>query len=247
MVKMFHEISRNHFITFSYLPKVIILMAVIGCGGQQIEKPPIKPPQPPPPRPTNTQLNRWDQGIRKMKPVVIVIDPGHGGNKPGTMIGSLPGKTLNLMIAKSLAEELTSYGANVILTRDNDRDIDLVERAEISNQNRADFFISIHNDSNPNSAINGATIYLEPNAQRKTENIALSIKKAFQNAGIECLGVRRKELIVLINNKRPAILVECGFLSNPTEAAKLNQASYRHKLARTIAHGIAEYFINSQY
>ena len=121
---------------------------------------------------TPVQPTPWEKGQKQMRASVIVIDAGHGGKDPGALArrkGDLPEKTINLLIANKLAEELEKYGARVILTRREDRFIELLDRAEISNVQEADLFISIHADTAPSESANGLAIYLENNARARTE------------------------------------------------------------------------------
>ena len=130
----------------------------------------------------------------------------------------------------------------VVRTRRDDRFIELEERAAISNRVRADLFVSIHADAAPNGKAFGTTLYIEPKAYARTRRIAASINRSLAAAGFDCRPIRRAEFRVLVENKRPAVLIECGYMTNPADAAKLNAAWYRNKIAREIARGIAEFF-----
>ena len=94
------------------------------------------------------------------KKITIAIDAGHGGIDPGT-IGKrkVPEKTITLMYAKRLKEVLQKKGFNVVLTRDNDRTLQLAKRVEIARKNNADLFISIHTDAHNDNKVKGTTVY----------------------------------------------------------------------------------------
>lgn len=186
-------------------------------------------------RPTNGSLPKITGSI--------VVDAGHGGDDPGASgRGGLPEKQIVLMIANRLADELRACGARVVQTRRDDRYVSLDGRVAISNRYRPNLFVSIHADAAENQLATGTTIYVERNATLKTLRFAQSINRALKGAGFECRGIRRQDFRVLKDNNYPAILIECGYLTNDQEAAQLNSSWYRNKIARTIARGIAEYF-----
>lgn len=146
------------------------------------------------------------------------------------------------MIAGELAELLEDSYAEVIQTRKDDRFIELDRRAEIANQTNADLFVSIHADAAANRDAFGTTIYIEPAAYRQTRQIAQSIKVAIEAAGLKCRGIRQNNARVLRNNRQPAVLIECGYMTNRADAARLNDSVYRGRLARAIADGIINHF-----
>ncbi len=169
----------------------------------------------------------------------IIIDPGHGGKDPGAPgKGPLPEKMVNLKIATRLASILKERGANVISTRTSDRFISLNARAATADRARADLFVSIHSDASQNSAADGSTVYIARNASRQSQKVAQSIVSSLKQAGIKCRGIDRAGFRVLIGHSRPAVLIECGFLSNLAEAKKLATASYQTKVSSAIADGI---------
>lgn len=174
---------------------------------------------------------------------VIVVDAGHGGSDPGAgEVGFSPvsEKHIVLDIALKLAEKLRSQGAKVIMTRKDDTFVELPVRAAIAQQNNTDLMVSIHADSFPKSSRQGTTIYIAPNASYKSSKAARSIVKSFNNAGIKSLGINTdRNFHVLVKHSRPAVLIECGYLTNRQDAKNLNSAQYRSKIANVIASGIA--------
>jgi N-acetylmuramoyl-L-alanine amidase len=173
----------------------------------------------------------------------IVVDAGHGGHDPGALgRGPVPEKVVNLDIARRLAERLEEGGANVIMTRGSDRFISLDERAAIADRSRADLFVSIHADSSPRSSVTGMTIYVARGAGRESRRAAEAIAAALTRAGLELRGVQAAGYRVLVGHSRPGVLIECGFLSNRGEAARLASAGYRDQIAAAIAEGIEDYF-----
>lgn len=177
-------------------------------------------------------------------PVTIVIDPGHGGKDSGTQGRSHASeKQIVLDIALELAQLLADRGVNVVMTHSTDRFIELADRAAIAERRKADLFVSIHADFSRNLDASGATVLIGRTASEQSKRAAWKIKTALQRTGIACRKTRPQRLAVLEDHSRPAVLVECGFLSHHTEAANLNTSWYQSKIAQAIAEGISDYFL----
>jgi len=178
-----------------------------------------------------------------MGAVTIVVDAGHGGKDPGALgVGPLPEKTININVAMKLARLLEQRGAHVVTTRDSDRFITLDGRAALAERTRADLFVSIHADAARRASATGATVYIARNAHRESVQAAESILAALERAGIECRGIRRAGFRVLVGHSRPAVLVECGYLTNRAEAQRLSTPSYQAHITEAVAEGIADHF-----
>ncbi|NLK08725.1 MAG: N-acetylmuramoyl-L-alanine amidase [Firmicutes bacterium] len=190
---------------------------------------------------------RWDPGSLKGK--VIVVDPGHGGDNPGTRgVGPQPEKDNVLAVGWDLKSMLEYAGAKVIMTRDGDYspggpNADQLEaRVRIANVSAADAYVSIHNDWNDNAYLTGSTTYFfSPDGHRLGASLQRGITKELKSKD---LGVRWANYYVLRNTAMPAALVELGFLSNTQEARLLSTRSYQTKAATGIYHGLVEYFSN---
>ena len=169
----------------------------------------------------------------------VVIDPGHGGKDPGTTsyYGNYE-KHFNLSVARKVASQLKSRGVHVIMTRNSDIYPELNERAEIANRAGADLFVSIHGDSHPKPSQNGYTIYVARSASWSSKKTAAAIDQAMGQTGLSSVGIRNQDYRVLVRTTMPAVLIECGYLSNPSEAAMLNDSAFQDRLARAIADGI---------
>ena len=126
------------------------------------------------------------------------------------------------------------------MTRDNDSFIELDRRAQIAERSKASLFVSVHADSARREAASGAGVHIYNKASRQSQAAALKIVGAFKKYGLKTRGVFRNNFHVLREHSRPAVLVECGFLTNPGDAALLNDAQYRAKFAAVLAEGIAE-------
>ena len=141
-----------------------------------------------------------------------------------------------------MKNKLQGLGANVVMTRSTDRFIELDSRAAAADRYRADLLVSIHADSLPDYKIRGATFYVSENSRASyiSRKIAKSLNASFKAAGIETRGIRTANFRVLVKHSRPAVLVECGYLTNRNDAGRLNASWYRAKLAAAIADGITK-------
>jgi len=169
----------------------------------------------------------------------VVIDPGHGGKDPGAI--SYHGnyeKTIVLSIARKVAYYLENRGVRVIMTRNSDTFIELNERADIANRAGADLFVSIHADAHASRSQNGYTIYVARSASWSSKKIGVAISQAMGQTGLASKGVRNADFRVLVRTACPAVLVECGYLSNPSEASLLYDDDFQDRIARSIADGI---------
>ena len=196
----------------------------------------------------NTKVN----AIMPLSGKIIVIDPGHGGKDPGTISDTTYESNINLAISKALEIELSKAGATVILTRNDDYDLsvpnarwrkksDFDNRINLINDSKADIYLSIHLNYLTNSAYYGPQVFYD---NKDTENLATII----QNTLNTNLNTDRK--IKPIPSKTymydklnvPGVLIECGFLSNPSEKSKLITEEYQQKLAILIKDALISYF-----
>ncbi|CAG7654747.1 N-acetylmuramoyl-L-alanine amidase [Paenibacillus allorhizosphaerae] len=178
-----------------------------------------------------------------LKGKIIVIDPGHGGVDHG-VIGkkySSSEKTLNLKTSRYLADLLRQAGAQVIMTRTDDKENPaLSERVEVSEKKRADAFISIHYNSSPKPVNGTLTFYY---SKSKDEPLARKIETQLSKSlGLKSNGISFGDYHVLRENAQPSTLVELGFLSNPKDEAIVRSADYQQKAAAAIAAGLKDYF-----
>ena len=174
---------------------------------------------------------------------LVVLDPGHGGSANGAEYGGVKEKDLNLSIALQAAELLEDAGAAVLLTRADDRDMDLYARTDLANGQGADLFVSIHCNASldHDDALGVYTCAYSEDTEgwRLAETLYRAVQAA---AGAPGFGMEpRPNLAVLRTSGMPAALVECGFMSTPRELALLVQPQYQAKLARGIADGVLAY------
>lgn len=177
----------------------------------------------------------------------IYIDPGHGGNDSGA-IGSagLKEKDVNLNIAIKVRQILEKHGINAILTRHDDSRVELIDRVKMANDNRADYFISIHINSASNSTATGTETFAFPNSSVGAK-LANAIQKSLVNEiNLANRGVKHKDFFVLKNTKMPATLVEVAFISNPEEEKLLKDQNFLYKVVVGIVKGVLA-FAGIQY
>jgi N-acetylmuramoyl-L-alanine amidase len=189
------------------------------------------------PRPTPAPQRRVVAREGERPSTVVVIDAGHGGHDRGGIAGQrVDEKTMNLDVALRLRSVLESYGYRVVMTRDSDVFIPLGTRVAIGNSYRDAIFVCIHFNATPRRSASGIETYFY-----SSQSLPLASAIHYYVAGgapSENRGVRRRGFFVLRRTTIPSVLVECGFLTNPTEAHYAQDAAYRQKLALEIAHGI---------
>ncbi len=188
----------------------------------------------------------------------VIIDAGHGGEDGGAVApdGTLE-KEINLKIALHTAKLLKVYGFEVIMTRESDTSTskgesfikreDLENRLNLMNQNPDSIFVSVHLNKFTTSAAKGSQVFYS-----KFENSKL-LGDLIQNSIISNLQKENKRVnkqatsstYLLHKATVPAVLVECGFLSNEAELSRLKDSAYQKKLAFCITDGILKYFKES--
>ncbi|MHC5774683.1 N-acetylmuramoyl-L-alanine amidase [Nostoc sp.] len=187
-------------------------------------------------------------GNTKRKPLAnfkIVLDPGHGGKESGASgpTGYLE-KDVNLVISKLLRDELVKRGATVVMTREDDRELSLVERQAIISQEEPAIAISIHHNSLPDDGdaekIKGfAAFWYQPQAH----NLAIFLQKyVVKKLGRPSYGVFWDNLALTRPTAAPSVLLELGFMSNPDEFEQIVNPEEQKKMANAIAQGITEWF-----
>ena len=175
------------------------------------------------------------QGTRPS--TVVVIDAGHGGfDRGGIPRQRIAEKTMTLDVALRLRKKLLDAGYRVVMTRDSDVFVRLPERAAIANSDHNAIFICIHFNSATRAEANGIeTYYYRRDAMALAANIHRNL---IAGAPSENRGIRRRGYYVLRKTTTPAVLVECGFLTNPAEGQLALTSAYRDKLAEEITRGI---------
>ncbi|MEI8341399.1 MAG: N-acetylmuramoyl-L-alanine amidase [Verrucomicrobiota bacterium] len=169
----------------------------------------------------------------------VVIDAGHGGHDPGGIPGQrVQEKAVALDVARRLRFCLQEAGLRSVLTRSDDTFIPLPQRVAIANAQRNAVFVSIHFNSSTRAGAHGyETYYYRPSAAALAVRIQSLIARLQFDDNRH---VKRRGYFVLRRTTIPAVLVECGFLTNPDEARLALRSDYREKLARTIGRAVIE-------
>ncbi len=167
----------------------------------------------------------------------VVIDAGHGGFDRGGIPGQrVPEKTMALDVAQRLEKRLRQAGYRVVMTRDSDVFVPLGERVRIANSYSDAAFVCIHFNSATRAGANGIETYYYSNA---SAGLAAEIHRhVISGTSGDNRGIRRRGYFVLRRTSILGVLVECGFLTNPTEASLALESSYRERLADRIADGV---------
>lgn len=202
------------------------------------------------------------QEASQLNPVptmTVVLDAGHGGEDGGAQApdGRLE-KTYNLEIAQILRRYLQNAGFSVIMTRETDDDLsdpslptihtrkedDLRKREQLVRDNSPCYFISIHQNKFSDSQYEGAQVLYSPNHE-ESQKLAQSIQESFasflQPNNTRTPKAATDSIYLLWHIQQPAVLVECGFLSNEEEAVLLQNPVYQRKVASCILLGLAAY------
>ncbi|HEY9070033.1 MAG TPA: N-acetylmuramoyl-L-alanine amidase [Candidatus Ozemobacteraceae bacterium] len=200
----------------------------------------------------------------------IIIDPGHGGSDPGvTMNGLSPEKQVTMAIATHLRKVLRQMGFSAYLLRSQDSTLSPAERQAAANKTGGDLLVSLHVGGAGDESIEGVACYsydtngavfendtggrISPQntftewAQTTRFDLARFLSMKIRDRMVKHLssrdrGVRPLPLLPLRFMIYPAVLVEVGMLSNPTEGPKLSNAGYQEAAARSIANGIVDFF-----
>jgi N-acetylmuramoyl-L-alanine amidase len=169
----------------------------------------------------------------------VVIDPGHGGFDRGGIPGQqVPEKMVALDTALRLEKILQRAGVRTVMTRSADIFVPLSVRSAIANAQHDAIFVSIHYNASPRHSAHGIETYSENN--RGAVLAARIQRQIISRVSTENRGMRSAEYYVLRNCRLPAVLVECGFLTNPSEAQLALRPAYRQEVAEQIAAGVME-------
>ncbi|MEZ5034325.1 MAG: N-acetylmuramoyl-L-alanine amidase [Chitinophagaceae bacterium] len=189
------------------------------------------------------------------KPVTIVIDAGHGGNDPGaTSADGTAEKNITLAIAKKVKALNQNGNIKIILTRDNDILPSLKSRTELTIKENPSLFISLHVNNENNDQIENKTgfeFYIsKKNRTFYTENQILGtiLQKQISNLFYvdKNLKQRNAGIWVLDQAPCPAVLLECGYMSNPKDLAFITNTANQDEIAKSILAGINQYLIQNK-
>jgi N-acetylmuramoyl-L-alanine amidase len=191
--------------------------------------------------------------------VTIAIDAGHGGIDPGKVgINDALEKDINLAIAIKLERNLTQNGINVVMTRTSDDGLyeendsnkkvtDMKKRLEIIESANPLLAVSIHQNSYPEPSVSGVQVFYYKDSIRSKEAATIMQAQMIKtlNPEKEREAKENGSYYLLKKTSVPIMIVECAFMSNPTEADLLTKEAYQEKVAWAVYMGIMEY-VNSQ-
>jgi N-acetylmuramoyl-L-alanine amidase len=185
----------------------------------------------------------------KLGEKTIVIDPGHGGADSGARGGSLREKDLTLAISRLVVQELKAHGTTVLMTRNSDATVGLSARPQVANDSSADFFISVHINSNTvaNSS-SGSYVYYHGgvnDAKLLADLISEEIDKVSplksHGSRSDFTVAKTKGFAVLRGSQMPGVLVEVAYINNSTDRKYLQDLAFQKKIADAIVRGIKAY------
>lgn len=178
---------------------------------------------------------------------VFIIDAGHGGVDPGTVVGKVYEKDINLQITLALRNELARLGASVMLTREGDYDLgtpratyrkksDFDHRISYINHSNANYFISIHLNYLSDSSYFGPQVFYN-NRNEENKALALQVQEYLNSKLNTHREIKKLSNTIYMYSKldKPGVLVECGFLSNASERKKLLDETYINQFAKYLA------------
>ena len=187
----------------------------------------------------------------------IVVDAGHGEWDPGTSSGKLYEKDITLKIAKYIEEYLKGKDCEVVMTRTADKvstktameQVNYV--AVLSNEASPDAFVSIHVNSNEEPSCKGVSTcyyYNEANYQKEERLKLANImqKQMIKDDNWKNMGIKKQKLVVLSKSTAVSALIECGFISNSEDRARLTNDEVLKRLAKNISEGVLEYLNGSK-
>ena len=205
-----------------------------------------------------SDIAHYTSGELSSAPLSVVIDAGHGGEDGGAEVDGELEKDINLRISRKLAEILRLNGCRVTEVRDTDTAVysdgadtlrekkvsDLENRVGLFNSDENNIAVSIHQNKFDDSRYSGAQIFYSENDPRSAvlaESIRTAIVSLLQPDNTRELKKAGEDIYIMKNAKVPALIVECGFLSNDAERAELLDESYQQKMAYAIAMGVLDY------
>ena len=201
---------------------------------------------------------------RGERPLVVVLDPGHGGTDSGAMCGTIMEKDLTLDVALRAELLLRLKGYATVLTRDSDRYVSLAERTAMGNHAADSLFISIHFNDGQRATASGVETYYAGQSPgpagflswlsfwQRTASTSLAAKseslaRFIQAALVERTralnrGIKSEQFYVIANVRHPAALVEGGFITNKSDVTKLATTEYRQQMAMAISDGVQRHW-----
>jgi N-acetylmuramoyl-L-alanine amidase len=197
----------------------------------------------------------------KAKVRTVAVCAGHGGKDPGFFFNTHQEKKYTLLLAKEIEKAIAGTGLKTVMIRDSDEYVSPEDQAAHANKARADLFVTVHYNAAQEIEAKGLEVYcLTPEgasstnggAQRErspgNKNDKLNILLAYQmqksilrDMDMVDRGVKRAAFLMLRPLQMPGVLIEGGFMTNPTDAHKIFDPANRRKMARAVVDGVLEY------
>lgn len=181
-----------------------------------------------------------------LKGLVLVVDPGHGGDDPGAVVSGVREKDITLPIALAMKELLEQHGAQVVMTRTEDVDLggktreELGKRVALVEQHGAQLYISVHANQDACYCWGAQTFY-QKGGTAEGKALAEAIQARLRAMTPTTREALAANYFVLRSTPVPAVVVETGFLSNADERARLQQPDYQRRVATAVVLGIADF------
>lgn len=187
----------------------------------------------------------------EVTPIVVYIDPGHGGIDGGASIGEIKESKLTLDISKKIKEVFENNSIVVKLTRDTDEDLsespfvkreDMLKRVNKINTSNANLALSIHLNKFSIEKYRGAQVFYSKtnsNNQLLAETMQKSLCQYLKNTDRNI--VKRENIFLLNKVTIPCCIIECGFMSNQEELSLLQSDDYQYKIAYALLYGVEDY------
>ncbi len=192
--------------------------------------------------------------VMAQKPVII-LDAGHGGFDGGAVSGDIVEKDINLQFALQLEPMLKAFGYNVVMTRTTDKGTeddglttirqkkvsDIKNRLNLIETTEIECFISLHQNMFSQSKYSGTQVFYGASNEQSAvigECIQESVKSLLQSENNRLIKPCGKSIYLMYHTTKPAVLVECGFMSNENELENLLDENYRNSLNFCILNGI---------
>lgn len=191
-----------------------------------------------------------------LEEVTVIIDPGHGGSDPGKVgINQALEKDINLQIGWKVYDSLTTLGYGVLMTREDDNGMDesgemskvedLEARVTLINDTTPELVVSIHQNSYSSESVSGAQVFYYTNSSEGEVAAQLLQEALLEVDSDNTRQIKDNDTYYLLKRTQvPTVIVECGFLSNASEADKLIEDSYQQEIAEAIVRGIVAYLEN---
>ncbi len=182
------------------------------------------------------------------KPTVVTVDAGHGGIDPGAVVEGVTEKEINLSIALKIKELAKHHPTiDVVLTRETDEYVYLLDRLEIAERNFSVAYLSVQANSFSDPNVVGIQTFVDNS--RRSGGLSYKLSHLIQDAAVSLTQARdrgvKKQRLYTRHTSIPSALIEVGFLTSPSERSKLLTDSYQMKIARGILQGLLVY--KSQY